>query len=557
MNGSSGATGSNGNPSTILGFESQIFAAAGSGGTGNTGGGSPAGGAGGTVAGSAGSPTPTAGTNGGTGASGLGITSGAGGAGANGGGAGGPAVGGTGGSANGNPGTQPGGGGSGSRTSENNGNRTGGTGAAGRVIITYSTATFSWYDALTGGNLLGSGTNFNPEPHLPNGNNSPAGTYTFYVECSVNPGCRTAVNFTIIPAPTASIDHDGLPGRPTYCSNEIITLYAATTEVPVNSNVTWTTNGAGFFSAPLDINNTPITGPTSHREIIYHPVGADIGNPAGVQITLQTIDPAGECGPAQGSLIIHVNPAATASAGPDQTICSSSIATLPAVPYGGGATGGTWSIAGGDGEVSFDNESNAYIYTPGTADKAQTSQFTVTLTFTTNDPDGPCGTATDFMVLTINPVPVVTITGNPGPVCPSDLNGLSYSGPTGANYVYAWTVTGNYTGNPSLSDNPVIITPGAFANGADFTLQLTITDFGFDTQDGCSATSAPFVVAINSLTASAVKTDITCFGANNGTATATGTGGDISTSSGYTYYWFNILDDQTQDQSRYRRSISG
>ena len=44
--GTSGATGGNGDPSTITGFESLILAAGGSGGTGNTAGGSPAGGAG-------------------------------------------------------------------------------------------------------------------------------------------------------------------------------------------------------------------------------------------------------------------------------------------------------------------------------------------------------------------------------------------------------------------------------------------------------------------------------------------------------------------------------
>ena len=134
VNGTSGANGTNGNPSTIAGFEPQVFAAGGSAGTGNTGGGSPAGGAGGTTAASQGD-SETAGTTGGNGATGTGVSSGAGGAGANG-GAGGTSIGS--GTNNGNNGTAPGGGGGGSRTSINNGNRTGGTGAAGRVIISYT-----------------------------------------------------------------------------------------------------------------------------------------------------------------------------------------------------------------------------------------------------------------------------------------------------------------------------------------------------------------------------------------------------------------------------------
>ncbi len=137
VSGSSGATGDAGNPSTIVGFESQVYAAGGSGGAGNVSGGSPAGGAGGTIAASQGD-TKTAGTTGENGATGFSATAGDGGAGANGGGTGG--AGRASGSGAGGTGTAPGGGGGGARTSQNGGSQTGGTGAAGRVIITYTPA---------------------------------------------------------------------------------------------------------------------------------------------------------------------------------------------------------------------------------------------------------------------------------------------------------------------------------------------------------------------------------------------------------------------------------
>ena len=137
--GVSGATGNPGGPS-LVGPDTNpanalVRAAGGSGGTGNTTGGSPAGGAGGTVSASIGD-TRIAGTSGGSGATGLGAASGAGGAGALG-GSGGASVSGSGTTSNGNPGTAPGGGGSGGRTSQSGGNRTGGAGARGEVKITY------------------------------------------------------------------------------------------------------------------------------------------------------------------------------------------------------------------------------------------------------------------------------------------------------------------------------------------------------------------------------------------------------------------------------------
>lgn len=60
--------------------------------------------------------------------------------------------------------------------------------------------------------------------------------------------------------------------------------------------------------------------------------------------------------------------------------------------FGGGATSASWST-GGDG-LFVGN-----VYTPGTNDK---SNGFVVLTYTTNDPAGPCGVVSDFMTLTIN-----------------------------------------------------------------------------------------------------------------------------------------------------------
>jgi hypothetical protein len=137
------ATGDDGNPGnpSFVGPDIDpdnafVRAAAGSGGTGNTAGGSPPGGAGGTTEASIGD-IKLAGTDGENGNTGIGIQSGAGGDGANEGGSGGAAV--ISGTSNGNPGNVPGGGGGGARTQENGGNRAGGDGAVGKVVIAWVT----------------------------------------------------------------------------------------------------------------------------------------------------------------------------------------------------------------------------------------------------------------------------------------------------------------------------------------------------------------------------------------------------------------------------------
>src|SRR5204863_28216 len=102
-----------------------------------------------------------------------------------------------------------------------------------------------------------------------------------------------------------------------------------------------------------------------------------------VTLTLTTNDPdgTGPCTAATSTMIITVNAAATANAGPAQTICAGGTVDLAGV-IGGGATSSTWSAPSG----TFSNASSlTSTYTPTIA------SGTVTLTLTTNDPAGPCG----------------------------------------------------------------------------------------------------------------------------------------------------------------------
>ena len=94
-------------------------------------------------------------------------------------------------------------------------------------------------------------------------------------------------------------------------------------------------------------------------------------------------------------VVATVNPPATATANDDQTICAGSTVQL-AGSVGGGASSGTWSTSGTGSFAPNAGTLNA-VYTPSVAD---VTAGTVTLTLTTNDPDGPCPAVHDDMVVT-------------------------------------------------------------------------------------------------------------------------------------------------------------
>ncbi|RBN50019.1 hypothetical protein DR980_10985 [Flavobacterium psychrolimnae] len=74
-----------------------------------------------------------------------------------------------------------------------------------QIIVSYSIAgTLKWYTALSGGNSIGSGASFNPVGVTGSGltNTNTPGSTTYYVECSLNPGCRTPADFVINALPS-------------------------------------------------------------------------------------------------------------------------------------------------------------------------------------------------------------------------------------------------------------------------------------------------------------------------------------------------------------------
>ncbi len=231
--------------------------------------------------------------------------------------------------------------------------------------------------------------------------------------------CSAAISTVTITVNQAATANAGVPQ--TTCQGSTITLTGAIGGSATSS--TWSAP-SGTFS---DVNSLGST---------YTPSIAS-GN---VTLTLTTNDPdgAGPCSGAVSTVVITVNQAATANAGSAQTVCQNGTITLVG-SIGGSATSSTWSAPTG----TFSNASSlTSTYSPSI------TSGTVTLTLTTNDPDGvgPCLAATSNVVITVTPLPAVnSVTptavlcfgGNTGTISVNASNGtppLSYSIDNGATY---------------------------------------------------------------------------------------------------------------------------
>jgi hypothetical protein len=135
-------------------------------------------------------------------------------------------------------------------------------------------------------------------------------------------------------------------------------------------NPSWT-GGAGTFSpGRTDPNAT------------YTPTAGEIAA-GGVTLTLVVTPGTGPCPPASDAVRLTYQPAATANAGADQTVCATGAVVQLAGVLGGSATGGTWS--GGAGTFAPSASALNATYTPTAGEIAAGG---ITLTLTTNDPTG-------------------------------------------------------------------------------------------------------------------------------------------------------------------------
>ena len=311
--------------------------------------------------------------------------------------------------------------------------------------------------ASSGGWSGGAGT-FNPNASTLNATYTPtaaeiaAGGVTLTLTTNDPTGpcgaVSDAVRITYTPAATANAGADV-----TVCSSNPKVTLAGVIGGGASSG-TWS-GGAGSFNPSASVLNAT-----------YTPSAAEIA--AGtVTLTLTSDAVSGPCGQVSDQMTITIMPAATANAGLDRVVCSSSPNVQLAGLIGGGASGGTWS--GGTGSFNPGPTQLDAVYTPSAVEIAA---GVVTLTLTTNDPLGPCGAVSDQVKITINAAAVVDA-GADVSVCSSSpqaqLNGSVGGGASGG----TWS-GGAGTFSPSASTLNAKYTPtAAEITAGSVTLTLT------------------------------------------------------------------------------------
>ncbi len=184
------------------------------------------------------------------------------------------------------------------------------------------------------------------------------------------------MTITINPAATANANSDQI----VCASSPDVTLNGSYGGAATSAS--WS-GGAGTFTP----DNTTMNA-------VYTPTAGEIST-GSVTLTLTTDDPAGPCIQATDAMTITINPVATADAGSPQTVCAGNTITLNG-SFGGAATSASWS--GGAGTFTPNANAVNAVYTPTAG---EITAGTVTLTLTTNDPSGPCGSANANMTITI------------------------------------------------------------------------------------------------------------------------------------------------------------
>ncbi len=197
-------------------------------------------------------------------------------------------------------------------------------------------------------------------------------------------------------------------------------------------------------------------GPNSFTSAVQNPSISSV-TPAATGTYTVTVTNSAGCSTV-GTTAVTINATPTANAGSPQNVCQGGTITL-AGSRGGSATTSTWSASSGTFSDATSLTSN---YTPSI------TSGTVTLTLTTNDPDGagPCSAAVSTVVITVGQAPVVNA-GAPQSVCAGQsitLNGsttgvpatpVTWSAPSGS-FSNVNLLTSTYT--PSITSGTVTLT---------------------------------------------------------------------------------------------------
>ncbi|MCB0520636.1 MAG: hypothetical protein KDD27_17000, partial [Saprospiraceae bacterium] len=231
----------------------------------------------------------------------------------------------------------------------------------------------------------------------------------------------------------------------------------------------------------------------------------------------------GAC-PNTASVQLTINAAPACSINGPALVCSGSTGNSYGAPAGMAIY--AWSISGNGTITSPTNQQDV------TVDAGGSGSYILTLTIV----DGNGCSSTCSLTVNITGLSGCIVTGPDG-VC-ANSTGIIYTAPAGLGS-YAWSITGNGTIAGLANQQTVTVNAGA---AGSFSLTLTISN-----GNSCSSTCSK-TVTVNSLPViSAIPTNVSCNGANNGSIDISVSGGS---GSGYVYDWLDIPgNNDTEDRS--------
>jgi CSLREA domain-containing protein len=315
-------------------------------------------------------------------------------------------------------------------------------------------ATYAW--TITNGTITSAANSRNITWTA--GATSPA---TLSVTVTTGAGCaaNSSTQVTLLANPTANAGADQ-----TLCQ-----VLPGPTVFALNGTANGGTPAWSVLSSTGTANATIVTPGNAVTNVTVTGVGT---------VTLRLTADGGGCGTATDDIMLTINPNPTAAAGPDQSMCQA-VGGPTAFSLNGTAANGAsqWSVLGSTGTAT------AAILTPGNLSTGVnvTGTGTVTLRLTVTSNAAPsCGTATDDVVLTVNPLPSATITA-PTAVCALSTGNPASVTDAGASATYAWTIT-NGTITSAANVRNITWTAGSTS---PVTLNVTVT-----TGAGCGTNGA-------------------------------------------------------------------
>lgn len=274
-----------------------------------------------------------------------------------------------------------------------------------------------------------------------------AGNYLARLEVTDVNGCGAVYRAPVTVLPRAAVDA-GTDIQT--CEGTAVELNGAVSG-PVGTGQ-WSDQGVGgTFS--------PIAGePPQHA--FYQP-------PAGwtdpVTLVLTSDDPAGPCPAESDALTLTIFAGLRVDAGPDQATCPGNTIQLSGSVQGVLSTG-FWSDGGVGGTFTADAQTLNAQYTPP-ADYAQP----ITLTLTSNDPDGPCPPAGDDLTLSFETPPTADFQASP--VCQGIEMIFVNTSTTDEDAASRWEWNFG-DGNTSEQKNPTHV----YAAAGEYEVSLTVTN---------------------------------------------------------------------------------